>query len=65
MSWQNETYLIGEKIKVEGEKDYGVVTRIDTDRGLIYVLFKRQREQAYPYPEAIDQGILIPTVSKK
>ena len=44
MSWQNETYLIGEKIKVEGEKDYGVVTRIDTDRGLIYVLFKRQRE---------------------
>ncbi len=65
MAWQDETYLIGEKIKVEGEKDYGVVTRIDIERGLIYVLFKRLREQAYPYPEALDQGILVPLVSKK
>ena len=32
MAWSNETYLIGEKVKVENERDYGVVTRIDTHR---------------------------------
>lgn len=65
MAWSNETYLIGEKVKVENEKGFGVVTRIDKERGLVYVLFKRMREEAYPYPEAIEQGILKPEVQKK
>ena len=65
MAWRNETYLIGEKVRVENEKGFGVITRIDLERGLIYVLFKRMREEAYPYPEAIDQGKLKPEVQKK
>lgn len=65
MAWSNETYLIGEKVKVENEKGFGVITRIDLERGLVYVLFKRMREDAYPYPEAIEQGILKPEVQKK
>jgi hypothetical protein len=65
MAWSNETYLIGEKVKVEGEKGYGVITRIDVVRGLVYVLYKRMREEAYPYPEAIEQGKLKPEVHKK
>lgn len=65
MAWSNETYLIGEKVRVENEKDHGVITRIDTVRGLIYVLYKRMREEAYPYPEAIEQGKLIPEVKKR
>ena len=65
MAWSNETYLIGEKVKVENEKGFGVITRIDVERGLIYVLYKRMREEAYPYPEAIDQGKLKPEVHKK
>jgi hypothetical protein len=65
MAWSNETYLIGEKVKVENEKGFGVITRIDKERGLVYVLFKRMREEAYPYPEAINQGILKPEVQKK
>ncbi|MBN2268834.1 MAG: hypothetical protein WC134_00760 [Acholeplasmataceae bacterium] len=65
MAWSNETYLIGEKVKVENEKGFGVITRIDLERGLVYVLFKRMREEAYPYPEAIEQGILKPEVQKK
>lgn len=65
MAWSNETYLIGEKVRVENEKGFGVITRIDLERGLIYVLFKRMREEAYPYPEAIDQGKLKPEVQKK
>ncbi len=58
-------YLIGERIKVVNEKEPGVVTRIDEERGLIYVLFKRFREEAYAYPEALYQNILIPLVQKK
>ena len=65
MAWSNETYLIGEKVKVENEKGYGVITRIDVERGLIYVLYKRMREEAYPYPEALEQGKLKPEISKK
>ncbi|TNF08682.1 MAG: hypothetical protein EP317_02635 [Bacillota bacterium] len=65
MAWSNETYLIGEKVKVEGEKGFGVITRIDVVRGLVYVLYKRMREEAYPYPEAIEQGKLKPEVHKK
>lgn len=65
MSWSNETYLIGERAKVQNETDEGVITRIDKQRGLVYILFKRMREEAYPYPEAIDQGIIIPLVKKR
>jgi len=65
MAWSNETYLIGEKVKVEGEKGFGVITRIDVKRGLVYVLFKRMREEAYPYPESIEQNILKTTAHKK
>lgn len=65
MAWSNETYLIGEKVKVENEKGYGVITRIDVERGLIYVLYKRMREEAYPYPEALEQGKLKPEISRK
>lgn len=65
MAWSNETYLIGERVDVENEKDEGVVTRIDKERGLVYVLFKRMREQAYPYPEALEQKIIKPKVSRK
>lgn len=65
MSWHNpDTCLIGERVKVENEKDEGVVTRIDTDRGLIYVLFKRMREEAYPYPEAVEQKVIDPVEAK-
>lgn len=65
MSWSNETYLIGEKARVQNETDEGVITRIDKQRGLIYILFKRMREEAYPYPEAIDQGVIVPLVKKR
>jgi hypothetical protein len=65
MSWNNITYLIGEKVKIEGEKKVGVITRIDVDKGVIFVLHKRMREQAYPYPEALDSGLLKPEVSKR
>lgn len=57
-------HLIGERIKVEGEKETGVVTRIDLERGLIYVLFKRMRQEIFPFPESIDQGLLIPINNK-
>ncbi|AUD65358.1 hypothetical protein BK011_06520 [Tenericutes bacterium MZ-XQ] len=65
MAWSNETFLIGEKVKVEGEKGFGVITRIDVERGLVYVLFKRMREEAYPYPEAIEQHILKTDLHQK
>ncbi len=65
MAWTDETYLIGERIRVEGERDLGIVTRLDLTRGLIYVMFKRQREEAYPYPESIENETLQPLVSQK
>jgi len=65
MAWSNETYIIGERVKVEGERDSGVITRLDLDRGLVYVMFKRLREEAYQYPEAIENQTLIPLVHKK
>jgi hypothetical protein len=58
MSWGKETRIIGEKVVVVAEKEMGVITRIDTDRNLVYVLFKRMREVAYPYPEAFEQNYL-------
>lgn len=65
MAWTDETYLIGERIRVEGERDLGIVTRLDLTRGLIYVMFKRQREEAFPYPESIENEVLQPLVSQK
>lgn len=65
MNWYNETYLIGEKVQVEGEKELGVVTLIDFDNGFIYVLFKRMREVIYNYPEALENNTIKPLVSKK
>ncbi len=65
MAWSNETYLIGEKVKVENERDNGVVTRIDLARGLIYVMFKRLREEVYSYPESLDNHTLVPLINKK
>jgi hypothetical protein len=65
MAWSNETYLIGEKVKVEGEKGFGVVSRIDVPRGLVYVIFKRMREEAYPYPEAFESGKLKAEVTRQ
>jgi len=65
MAWSNETYLIGERIRVEGERDLGIVTRLDLTRGLIYVMFKRQREEAFSYPESIDNETLQPLVAKR
>jgi hypothetical protein len=38
---------------------------VDAKKGVIFVLHKRMREQAYPYPEAIDNGTLKPEVTKK
>ena len=65
MSWNDYTYLIGEKVKVAGEKDFGVVTRINIEKGLICVLFKRMREEIYAYPEALDEKLIIPLVEKR
>lgn len=65
MAWSNETYLIGERIRVQDEKDAGVVTRIDLQRGLIYVMFKRLREEVYAYPQSIEEGILVPLINKR
>lgn len=65
MAWNDETYLVGEKVKIEGEKKTGVITRVDVTKGVMFVLHKRMREQAYPYPEAIENGTLKPEVTKK
>ncbi|MFP7699616.1 hypothetical protein [Candidatus Phytoplasma pyri] len=59
-----KTFLIGEKVKVDNEKEIGVVTRIDFESGIIYVLFKKMREQSYPYPESLNQNIIKPIFSK-
>lgn len=60
MTFEDAKVLIGEYVKVENEKDQGVVTRIDSNRGLIYVLYKRMREEPYPFPEALEQGLIKP-----
>ena len=65
MAWNDETYLVGEKVKVDGEKTPGVVTRVDIKKGVIFVLHKRMRELPYPFPEAINNGMIIPEVEKK
>lgn len=58
-------YIIGEKVKVLNEKNPGVVTKIDVERGLIYVLFPRNREEIYSFPESIEQEVIIPPANKR
>ena len=41
MAWHDETYIIGEKVQVKNEKEMGVVTRIDQERDLVFVQYKR------------------------
>ncbi|WIA07518.1 MAG: putative secreted protein [Candidatus Phytoplasma cynodontis] len=65
MAWNNNTYLIGERVKIENEKEIGVVTRIDFENGLIYVLFKKLREVTYNYPQVIENNTLKPLIKKK
>ena len=65
MSLQEQKRYIGEKVQVKNEKNLGVITRVDDERGLVYVQFKRMREVGYPYPEAFEQGYLSMKVSKK
>lgn len=65
MAWHNETKIIGEKVTVKNEKETGVVTRIDYERQLVFVLFKRLREESYPYPEAFDQNYLSIKYAKR
>ncbi|HHT39577.1 MAG: hypothetical protein RBS76_01125 [Acholeplasmatales bacterium] len=64
MAWHDETYIIGEKVQVKNEKEMGVVTRIDQERDLVFVQFKRMREESYPYPEAFEQGYLVMKINK-
>ncbi len=64
MAWHDESRIIGEKVQVKNEKDMGVVTRIDYERDLVFVQFKRMREESYPYPEAFEQGYLVVKLSK-
>lgn len=65
MAWANETYLIGERVKIDGEREIGVVSRMDLKRGLIYVMFKRLREEVYSYPESLEQQVIIPLIQKR
>jgi len=65
MSFQEQRRLVGEKVLVKNEKTLGVITRVDEERALVYVQFKRMREVGYPYPEAFEQGYLSIKVSKK
>lgn len=58
MAWHDETKIIGEKVVVKNEKELGVVTRIDFEANLVYVLFKKMREVAYPFPQALEQGYI-------
>ena len=43
----------------------GVITRIDYERDLVFVQFRRMREESYPYPEAFEQGYLTMKFSKR
>ncbi|MFB5029735.1 MAG: hypothetical protein WJU30_00278 [Candidatus Phytoplasma pruni] len=61
----NDNHFIGKRVKVENEKEIGVVTRIDFDNGLIYVLFKRMREVIYNYPEALENNTIKLFLLKK
>ncbi|MDO8168078.1 hypothetical protein [Candidatus Phytoplasma melaleucae] len=58
-------YLIGERVKVVNEKEIGVVTLIDVDNKIIYVLFQKMREVMYNYPQALENNIIKPLTQKK
>lgn len=57
--------LIGKLVKLDQE--VGVITRVDLQRGLIYVLFDKMSEQKFAYPESLDQQqlILVETLKTK
>ncbi|CCP88373.1 hypothetical protein [Candidatus Phytoplasma solani] len=59
-----KNYLIGQRARVENEKEIAVITRIDFERGFIYLLFKRMREEKYPFPQALEQNLIKPIISK-
>ncbi|PEH36190.1 hypothetical protein M33023_04880 [Candidatus Phytoplasma asteris] len=59
-----KNYLIGTRAKVQNETQIAVITRIDYQRGFIYLLFKRMREEKYPFPQSLNQNIIQPIVSK-
>ncbi len=65
MAWHNDSKIIGEKVIVKNEKEDGVVTRIDYDRGLVYVLFPKMREVSYPFPASLEQGYLTIRFAKR
>lgn len=65
MAWHNDTYIIGEKVKVLNETEIGVVTRIDFRKGFICVLFERTREVIYDYPLSLENGTITSLVKKK
>jgi ribosomal protein L35AE/L33A len=66
MSDQSYKKYIGELVSVlvrkeDGTKESkeGVITRIDVERGIVWVLFERLREEAHAYPEEIDNGTIV------
>ncbi|QTX02750.1 hypothetical protein LFWB_1800 [Candidatus Phytoplasma luffae] len=65
MTWYNETYIIGERVKVRNEKEIGVVTRIDFEKGFICVLFPKIREVIFNYPEDLENENIKPFVVRK
>ncbi len=65
MAWHDASKIVGERVMVKNEKETGVVTRIDYERDLVYVQFKRMREESYPFPEAFEQGYLTMRFSKR
>lgn len=65
MAWHDASKIVGERVMVKNEKETGVVTRIDYERDLVYVQFKRMREESYPFPEAFEQGYLTMKFSRR
>ncbi|MDR2867042.1 MAG: hypothetical protein LBV55_00050 [Acholeplasmatales bacterium] len=66
MAEENYKKYIGEVVLVQRRKEdgtkeakEGVITRIDPNRGLVWVLFERLREEPYAFPEDIDSGNII------
>ncbi|WP_308705361.1 hypothetical protein [Candidatus Phytoplasma meliae] len=57
-----KTNLIGQRARVENEKEIAVITRIDFQRGFIYLLFKRMREEKYPFPQALEDNLIKPII---
>jgi ribosomal protein L35AE/L33A len=60
---QDYKKYIGESVvvlikKPDGSKEprNGVITRVNLERGLVWVLFERLREESFAYPEDIQTG---------